>query len=78
MWVAPRRGPVKLPTPSLSEYAVRTAVVVATLAILQYTGTFVDGPPGIDPAHLAVVAVLFPAVTYLLAVLAANVERIPE
>ena len=78
MWVAPRRGPVKIPRPSPSEYAVRTAVVVATLAVLQYTGTFVDGPPGIDPAHLAVVAVLFPTFSYLLAVLAANVDRIPE
>ena len=69
---------MRFPTPNPSEYALNTAVVVATLAVLQYTGLFVDGPAGIDPAYLAVVAVLFPIVTYLLAVLAANVDRIPE
>jgi hypothetical protein len=76
--IAAARYPVRVPTPSVSEYAVRTALVVATLAVLQYTGTFVDGPPGIDPAHLAVVAVSFPAFSYLLAVVAANVDWIPE
>ena len=65
---------VEFPTPPRADYALRTAVVVATLATLQYTGTFVDGPPGIDPAHLAAVAVLFPTFSYLIDVVVANVR----
>ena len=69
---------MEIPTPPLSDYALRTAVVVATLATLQYTGTLVDGPPGIDPANLAAVAVLFPTFSYLIDVFVANVRRTPE
>ncbi|VTT87970.1 hypothetical protein DM2_1304 [Halorubrum sp. DM2] len=69
---------MRFPDPSLSEYAVNTAVVVLTLAVLQYTGWLSDDPAGLDPALLVVVAVTFPVFTYLLAVLAANVRWIPE
>ena len=69
---------VEFPTPSRADYALRTATVVATLAVLQYSGTFVDGPPGIDPANLALVAVLFPAFSYLIDAFVANVRRSGE
>ena len=68
---------MRIPDFSPREYAARTAVVVGTLAVLQYTGFLVDGS-GVDPASLAAVAVLFPAFSYLLSVLAANVRWIPE
>ncbi|QAU12276.1 hypothetical protein EKH57_05840 [Halorubrum sp. BOL3-1] len=69
---------MRLPDFSPREYAARTAVVVGTLAVLQYTGFLVDGSGGVDPAYLAAVAVLFPTFSYLLSVLAANVRRIQE
>jgi hypothetical protein len=69
---------MRFPTPNPSKYALNTAIVVATLAVLQYTGFVVDGSAGLEPAFLAAVAVTYPAFTYLLAVLAANVDRIPE
>jgi len=65
---------MRFPNPSPSEYAINTAVVVLTLGVLQYTGWLSDDPAGLDPALLAVVAVTFPAFTYLIAVLAANVS----
>ena len=63
---------MRFPSPSLSEYALNTAIVVLTLAVLQYTGLLLDGPAGIDPGHLAAVAVLFPAFSYLIDVVVAN------
>ena len=65
---------MRFPTPSLSEYAINTAVVVLTLAVLQYTGWLSDDPAGLDPAFLVVVAVSFPAFSYLIAVVGANVR----
>ncbi|WP_424014939.1 hypothetical protein ACOZ35_02655 [Halorubrum xinjiangense] len=64
---------MRFPNPSLSEYALNTAVVVFTLAVLQYTGWLSDDPAGLDPAFLVAVAVLFPAFSYLIALVAANV-----
>jgi len=69
---------MRLPNRSPSEYAARTAVVVLTLAVLQYTGFIFDGPAGIDPGHLAAVAVLFPAFSYLIDVVVANARAISE
>jgi hypothetical protein len=63
---------MRFPNRSLAGYAARTAVVVLTLAALQYTGLLLDGPAGIDPGHLAAVAVLFPAFSYLIDVVVAN------
>ncbi|KDS92044.1 hypothetical protein FK85_09505 [Halorubrum saccharovorum] len=65
---------MRFPNPSLSEYAINTAVVVLTLAVLQYTGWLSDDPAGLDPAFLAAVAVLFPAFSYLIALVVANVR----
>jgi hypothetical protein len=65
---------MRFPTPSLSEYALNTAVVVLTLAVLQYTGWLSDDAAGLDPAFLTVVAVSFPAFSYLIAVVGANVR----
>ncbi|WP_017343021.1 hypothetical protein [Halorubrum sp. T3] len=64
---------MRFPNPSLSEYALNTAVVVLTLAVLQYTGWLSDDPAGLDPAFLVVVAVTFPAFSYLIALVGANV-----
>ncbi|WP_280585848.1 hypothetical protein [Halorubrum sp. Boch-26] len=69
---------MKLPNPSPFEYAARTALVVLTVAVVRYTGVFLDDPGGIDPVFLALVAVTYPAFSYLLAVLAANADRGPE
>ena len=69
---------MRFPTPSLSEYALHTAIVVLTLAVLQYTGWLSDDPAGLDPAVLAVVAVTFPAFSYLIAVVGANVRSSAE
>jgi len=66
---------VKLPKPSPSEYAARTALVVLTVAVVRYTGVLLDDPGGLDPVFLALIAVTYPAFSYLLSVLAANVER---
>ncbi|KOX96027.1 MULTISPECIES: hypothetical protein [Halorubrum] len=65
---------MRSPNQSLAEYAARTVVVVLTLAVLQYTGLLLDGPAGIDPGHLAAVAVLFPAFSYLIALVGTNVR----
>ncbi|QUO46934.1 hypothetical protein [Halorubrum ruber] len=64
---------MRFPTPPLSEYALNTAVVVLTLAVLQYTGWLSADPAGLNPAFLVVVAVTFPAFSYLIAVVGANV-----
>ena len=69
---------MRFPTPPLSEYAINTALVVLTLAVLQYTGWLSDGPAGLDPAFLVVVAVTFPAFSYLIAVVVANVRSNAE
>ncbi|GAA0728322.1 hypothetical protein J2744_000431 [Halorubrum trapanicum] len=69
---------MRFPNPSLSEYALNTAVVVLTLAVLQYTGLLSDEPAGLDPAFLAVVAVLFPVFSYLIALVGANVWSTAE
>ncbi|MDB2225222.1 MULTISPECIES: hypothetical protein [Halorubrum] len=69
---------MRFPNRSLAGYAARTTVVVLTLAVLQYTGLLLDGPAGIDPGHLAVVAVLFPAFSYLIDVVVANARSNAE
>ncbi|SFR46936.1 MULTISPECIES: hypothetical protein [Halorubrum] len=69
---------MRFPTPPLSEYAINTAFVVLTLAVLQYTGWLSDDPAGLEPAFLAVVAVTFPAFSYLIALVGANVRSNAE
>jgi len=68
---------MRFPTPPLSEYALNTAIVVLTLGVLQYTGWLSDDAAGLDPAFLAVVAVTFPAFSYLITLVAANVRSQP-
>jgi len=68
---------MRFPTPQLSEYALDTSIAVLTLAVLQYTGWLSDDP-GLDPAFLVVVAVTFPAFSYLIAVVGANVRSNAE
>jgi hypothetical protein len=68
---------MRFPAPNPSEHARNTVVVVATVAALQYTGLLADAD-GIDPAFLVVVAVTYPAFTYLINVIAANVGRRSE
>ena len=69
---------MKFPTPSPFVYAARTALVVLTVAVVRYSGLFLDEPGGLDPVFLALVAVTYPAFSYLLALIAANVKRVPE
>jgi hypothetical protein len=69
---------MRSPSPSLSRYAINTTVVVLTLAVLQYTGWLSDDPAGLDPAFLVVVAVTFPAFSYLIALVGANVRSNSE
>jgi len=71
-------GGMRFPNPPLSEYATTTVIVVATLAVLQYTGLLADGSGEFDPVFLVVVAVTFPVFSYLIAALAANVRWLPE
>ena len=69
---------MRFPNPPLSEYALNTAVVVLTMAVLQYTGWLWADPAGLDLAFLAVVAVMFPAFSYLIALVGANVWSTAE
>ena len=69
---------MRFPSPSLSEYALNTAIVVLTLAVLQYTGWLSDDPAGLDPAFLLAVAATFPAFSYLIALVGANVRSNAE
>ena len=69
---------MRLPSPSLSECALNTAFVVLTLAVLQYTGWLLNDPTGLDPTSLLVVAVTFPAFSYLIALVGANVRSNAE
>ncbi|MFC7187113.1 hypothetical protein [Halorubrum yunnanense] len=69
---------MRFPSPSLSQYAINTLVVVLTLAVLQYTGWLSGDPTGLDPAFLVVVAVTFPAFSYLIALVGANVRSNAE
>ena len=64
---------MRFPNPSPSEYALNTALVV-----LQYTGWLWDDPAGLDPAFLVAVAVMYPAFTYLIALVGANVRSNPK
>ncbi|WP_096393393.1 hypothetical protein [Halorubrum trapanicum] len=69
---------MRFPNPSLFEYALNTAVVVLTLAVLQYTGWLWADPAGLDPAFLVAVGVTFPAFSYLIALVGANVRSNAE
>ncbi|MUW15432.1 hypothetical protein GJ633_12880 [Halorubrum sp. CBA1125] len=69
---------MRFPRPSPSKYAGDTIAVVLTLAVLQYTGLFFDGPGTLDLSYLAAIAVLFPVFTYLISVVTANVEWVPS
>lgn len=69
---------MRFPSPLPSEYALNTALVVLTLAVLQYTGWLWADPAGLDPAFLVAVAVMFPAFTYLIALVGANVRSNPK
>jgi hypothetical protein len=69
---------MRVPNPSLSEYAINTVFVVLTLAVLQYTGWLSDDPAGLDPAFLIAVAVMFPAFSYLIALVVANARSNAE
>lgn len=65
---------MRLPKPSLSEYASNTAVVVGTVAVLQYVGVVSDGSGTVDIGFLAALAASFLAFTYLFDVATENAE----
>ena len=64
---------MRFPNVSLSGYAWTTAIVVATSAALQYTGILYEQSGTVDVAFLVVLAVSFPAFSYLIALVSANV-----
>jgi hypothetical protein len=71
-------APVKLPSPAYREYLAFVATVIATLAILQFTGIFFGDPGAVDLRYLLGIALVLPVSTYLLTVVQENVEWIPR
>ena len=69
---------MKWPSPAYREYFEFVATVLATLAILQYTGVFFENPGAIDPFYLISIGLLIPISTYLLTVIQENIAWIPQ
>lgn len=63
---------MKWPSPSYREYLELIATVLATMAMLQYTGVFLGHPEEFDFTYLAVLGVTLPITTYLLTVVGEN------
>lgn len=68
---------MRFPRPAVDEYAVKTAVVVLTLAVIEYTGLFGSQAGTIDWRFLLLVGIMFPVFRYLMAVLGANTGLVP-
>lgn len=69
---------MRLPSPAYREYLTLVATVLATLAVLQYTGTFFENSGVLDLRYLISVGVILPVSTYLLTVIQENIEWIPR
>lgn len=63
---------MKWPSPSYREYLELIATVLATMAILQYTGIFFGHSGEFDFTYLAVVGATLPITTYFLTVVGEN------
>lgn len=68
---------MRFPRPAVDEYVVKTAVVVLTLAVIEYTGLFGSQAGTVDWRFLLMVGVMFPVFRYVLAVIGANTGLIP-
>ncbi|MBZ6496550.1 hypothetical protein [Natrinema longum] len=69
---------MKVPSPSLREHLEFVATVLATFAVVQYTGVFSGNPGEIDPTYLVRLGLLLPITAYLLTAILANVEWLPQ
>lgn len=69
---------MELPSPSYRAYVEFLATVLVTLAVLQYTGILSGSPGTVDLTYLASLAVVLPITTYLLTIILANVEWLPQ
>lgn len=69
---------MRVPSPACREYVEFVATVLATFAVLQYTGIFFGDPGRLDLAYLLGVGLLLPVCTYLLTLLQENVEWLPR
>lgn len=63
---------MELPSSSYREYLELVTTVLATIAILQYTGIGFGRPGEFDFTYLAVVGLSLPVFTYLLTVAGEN------
>lgn len=64
--------------PAYREYVTFVATILVTFAVLQYTGIFFKNSGTIDLGHLISVGLILPVTTYLLTVIQANIEWIPQ
>ena len=69
---------MKVPSPSLREHLKFVATVLATIAVVQYTGVFSGNPGEIDLTYLAGLGLLLPISAYLLTAILANSEWLPQ
>lgn len=69
---------MKVSSPSYREYIGFVATVLVTFAVLQYIGILFGNPGGFDLTYLAGIGILLPICTYLLTVILANVEWLPQ
>jgi hypothetical protein len=63
---------IRFPRPAVDEYAVKTAVVVLTLAVIEYLGLFGSQAGTIDWRFLLLVGIMFPVFRYAIEVIAAS------
>lgn len=76
--VRPLQSRVNLPAPDYRAHVSFVATVLATLAVLQYAGIFYDDPGRVDPTFLLGVGVLLVVWSYVLTVILANVDALPQ
>ncbi|WP_090385718.1 hypothetical protein [Natronobacterium texcoconense] len=69
---------MEFPTPDPTEHVKTIAVVLATLAVLQYAGILFENPSELDIVYLVSVGFVLPIAIYLLSVLGENTKRIPD
>ncbi len=68
---------MRFPRPAVDEYVVKTAVVVLTLAVIEYTGLVGSQAGSIDWRFLGMVGVMLPVFRYAVAMIGANTGLVP-
>jgi len=69
---------MELPSPSYRTHVEFVGTVLVTLAALQYTGLLAEKAGTVDLPYLATLAIVLPITAYLLTVVLANVEWLPQ